>query len=235
MTTFTRTWNAAYEAQPADTEVVSQGALRIRNLKEDIQERLEVDHSHAGDAEDGKHKKVTLKQIATPTIDTNDVGIYQKSDGILYSKAGAASEQTLSKTLGGIPSGTVMLFYQSAAPVGWTKDTAGTLDDHALRIVTSTAWAAGSNGNVAFSTCFSRTATDGHTLTIAQSGMPAHSHTSGADAGPGGSSGSPGGGFPVATRGTTTGTAAGQNASSAHTHPMDIRVKYINFILCTKD
>ena len=58
MTSFTRTWNAAYEAQPADTENISLGAGRIRDLKADIQERLEVDHFHAGTSDDGAHKKV---------------------------------------------------------------------------------------------------------------------------------------------------------------------------------
>lgn len=57
---FSRTWNAAYEAQPADTENISLGAGRIRDLKSDLQERLEIDHSHAGDADDGKHKQVTF-------------------------------------------------------------------------------------------------------------------------------------------------------------------------------
>jgi hypothetical protein len=41
---FTRTWNAAYEASPADTDSASEGAQRIRNLKTDIRERMEDEH-----------------------------------------------------------------------------------------------------------------------------------------------------------------------------------------------
>lgn len=76
---FTRTWNAAYEAQPADTENISLGASRIRNLKTDIQERLEVDHFHAGDAQDGEHKKLTLgAPIAKPANIANKGFLYGK-------------------------------------------------------------------------------------------------------------------------------------------------------------
>jgi hypothetical protein len=47
------------------------------------------------------------------------------------------------------PAGTKMLFQQTAAPTGWTKDT--THDNKALRVVSSTA---GSGGSVAFTTAF---------------------------------------------------------------------------------
>ena len=45
-------------------------------------------------------------------------------------------------------SGTKMLFQQSTAPTGWTKDTTN-YNDHALRVVTGTASSGGTN---AFST-----------------------------------------------------------------------------------
>jgi len=44
MTAFTRTWNTALEAIPADANVVSQGAQRMRERWVDLRERLEVDH-----------------------------------------------------------------------------------------------------------------------------------------------------------------------------------------------
>lgn len=52
---FTRTWDATYETQPADSEGAKLGASRIRELKSDISERMAVEHSWAGDANDGKH------------------------------------------------------------------------------------------------------------------------------------------------------------------------------------
>ena len=60
MTSFTRTWGAAYEATPADSDLLTEGAARIRDAKEDTQERGVVDHSWAGDSSDGEHKKVTF-------------------------------------------------------------------------------------------------------------------------------------------------------------------------------
>jgi hypothetical protein len=47
------------------------------------------------------------------------------------------------------PSGTKMMFVQTSAPTGWTKDT--THNDKALRVVSGTA---GSGGSVAFTTAF---------------------------------------------------------------------------------
>ena len=86
-------------------------------------------------------------------------------------------------------SGTLMLFQQTAAPTGWTKQT--THNDKALRVVSGTA---SSGGSVAFSTAFASQAVSGsianttatnqaqtaggtvgsHTLTTAQ--IPAHNH-----------------------------------------------------------
>jgi hypothetical protein len=55
-----------------------------------------------------------------------------------------------------IPSGTKMLFQQTTAPTGWTKDT--THDNKALRVVSGTA---GSGGSVAFTTAFASQAVSG--------------------------------------------------------------------------
>lgn len=54
------------------------------------------------------------------------------------------------------PSGTLMLFQQTAAPTGWTKQT--THDNKALRVVTGTV---GSGGSVAFTTAFASQAVSG--------------------------------------------------------------------------
>lgn len=72
------------------------------------------------------------------------------------------------------PSGTVMLFVQTAAPTGWTKST--THNDKMLRIVSGTV---SSGGSVGVSTAWSSVALSGtvagHTLTSAE--MPSHTHT----------------------------------------------------------
>ena len=90
------------------------------------------------------------------------------------------------------PSGTSMLFQQTAAPTGWTKQT--THDDKALRIITGTV---GTGGSVAFSTALGSGATvaggtvsgnPGSNLSVSVSGnianttlstnqIPSHSHS----------------------------------------------------------
>lgn len=80
----------------------------------------------------------------------------------------------------GFPRGTRMLFRQSAAPAGWTKD--GTIHDKALRVVSGSV---GSGGSKGFLSVFGRNSSarlsssvrggiHGHRLTEAQ--MPSHAH-----------------------------------------------------------
>lgn len=75
------------------------------------------------------------------------------------------------QTSAAVPSGTVMMFVQTAAPTGWTKSTAH--NDKALRVVSG---AASSGGSVAFTTAFASGLNAGATtLTTAQ--IPSHTHT----------------------------------------------------------
>jgi len=76
--------------------------------------------------------------------------------GITITNA-AGSITIASSSTSPIPAGTVMLFYQSAAPTGWTQVT--TLNDYALRIVSGTGGSTG--GSVAFSTAFASQAVSG--------------------------------------------------------------------------
>lgn len=139
------------------------------------------------------------------------------------------TKATAIATLGASPftAGTAMLFAQSAAPTGWTKQTAH--NDKALRVVSG---AVGSGGSVAFSTVFSRTADDAATLSIAQ--MPSHNHPEycystssniifGAQA------------FQNNGVGTTQNSTGYQGGGGSHSHGMDIRVQYVDVIIATKD
>jgi hypothetical protein len=125
-------------------------------------------------------------------------------------------------------SGTLMLFQQTSAPTGWTKQT--THNDKALRVVSGTA---SSGGSSAFSTVFGKTATDATTLTTAT--MPSHAHAS--DHGIMNTDGLGGVGQ------TQSGTGFNYNnsniqangSSGSHTHGMDIRVQYVDLIIAQKD
>lgn len=98
---------------------------------------------------------------------------FVNSSGQLDAATGLTNTTSL-----GFPTGTLMLFQQTAAPTGWTKQT--THNNKALRVVSGTA---SSGGTSSFTTVFSNqtptislasmvaTAT---TLTIAQ--MPSHTH-----------------------------------------------------------
>jgi hypothetical protein len=73
MTVFSYTWNATFLGQPSDGEDINLGASRIRLLKSGLTERLVVDHSWAGDTEDGKHARVTLRAASSvPPVDADN-------------------------------------------------------------------------------------------------------------------------------------------------------------------
>ena len=114
-----------------------------------------------------------------------------------------------------LPTGTKMLFQQTTAPVGWTKDVAN--DNKALRIVSGTA---GTGGSVAFTTAFSSQNVGGTALTTAQ--LPSHTHTFSGNTGDAGthshsgstSSDGPTGYFTVDGRWTNVGGAFSRSGGS---------------------
>lgn len=97
--------------------------------------------------------------------------------GTTVSSGGITFNDTTVLTTNPIPSGTIMLFVQTAAPTGWTKDTT-THNDKALRVVTGTVTP---GGTVAFATAFASKSVagtvtvDNTTLTTPQ--IPSHTHT----------------------------------------------------------
>jgi hypothetical protein len=130
-----------------------------------------------------------------------------------------------------IPSGTLMLFQQTSAPTGWTKQT--THDNKALRVVSGTA---GTGGSVAFTTAFGTPAVSGSvgatTLSTAQ--MPSHQHLESisSDSVCGGSQAVNGGG---SFGGRSTGATGG---GGSHTHSLSgatttINVSYVDLIIAS--
>lgn len=125
-----------------------------------------------------------------------------------------------------IPINSKTLFYNSAAPTGWS---AVALNDYGVKIVSSGGGA--TSGSVAYSTFFGRTATDGYTLLLAD--IPSHAH-------PAGTSGSfsyTAGPNSISYRvpdasGPNTGSVGG---GGSHAHDIDCRVQTAAFTLCNKD
>jgi hypothetical protein len=140
---------------------------------------------------------------------------------------------------GGFPTGTLMLFQQTAAPTGWTKQT--THDNKALRVVSGTA---STGGSVAFTTAFASQAVSGTvgSTTLSTSQIPSHSHSisaiTGTDGG-GGDSGVAGYNGVAATQTTNFNTgSAGSGGSHNHSFTgtaINLAVSYVDLIIASKD
>jgi hypothetical protein len=137
---------------------------------------------------------------------------------------------------GGLTSGTRMLFQNSAAPTGWTKETNSAYNNVALRIVTGTV----SNGGADdFTTVFGASKTTAsHELTVAQ--MPLHNHALRAELGGSGT----GSNRHMEVRvnantvpGTTAILESTANAGTGggHSHGLTMDLKYRDFIIAQKD
>jgi hypothetical protein len=95
--------------------------------------------------------------VASQTDNNFTTTLKNKLDGIAASATNVTNNNQLTNGAGYItsapdpfPSGTRMIFQQTSAPSGWTKDTSDT-NQRALRVVSGTA---GSGGSVAFTTAF---------------------------------------------------------------------------------
>ena len=140
---------------------------------------------------------------------------------------------SLSRLVDSFPFGTKMMFVQTSAPTGWTKDT--THDNKALRVVSGTA---GSGGSVEFTTAFASQAVSGTvgSTTLSTSDIPSHSH---GYVRPGGGTGSL-----VITSGSTfrisDSNSGSTGGSGSHNHSftgtaINMEVQYVDTIIATKD
>jgi len=161
---------------------------------------------------------------------------------------------------GSIPAGSVMSFYQAAAPSGWTQVTTAALGDAALRLVTDGSGGS-TGGSIAFSTLFSPTATYSGSINItsgqvgdtvlSSDQLASHFHTISIE-----TSGNSGGGtnwarWNAGTQNPSYGPPPAAQTDSlsgnnSHTHSLvgaaaggnftsDFSVKYANFIICSKN
>ena len=187
--------------------------------------------------------KVELRVTAAGMTDTfNNGGVQSIVAGTGISVSSATGNVTVTSTV--IPSGSVMLFYQSAAPTGWTQVTS--VNDMALRMVSGTGGTTG--GTTAFSTVFanqtptinvSGLSAGATTLSIAQ--MPSHNHTLNNAAG---TSSNPCGGATYSAYAGNPPSMSNTGGGGSHTHAISgsatssaitLNVQYANIIICSKN
>jgi hypothetical protein len=186
----------------------------------------------------------------------SDTTISRVSSGVIAVEGQTLATQTyvtnsLSST---IPSGTRMLFQQTSAPTGWTKDI--TINNRALRVVSGSV---GSGGSIDFDVAFANRSFSGSTSSETVTGtvgstvlditqIPDHTHNySRATAGT--TATASGTGTTFLRTLTSTSTASGsQGGGLGHTHTfsggshahtfsgaIDMAVKYIDLIIASKD
>ena len=137
----------------------------------------------------------------------------------------------------GFASGTLMLFQQTSAPTGWTKQT--THNDKALRVVSG---AVSSGGSVGFTTAFGTPSVNVGSLsagatTLSTAQMPSHSHSYNA----GNNADNPGSLPRYELAQTTTLSTNSTGGGGSHTHSISgsatatINVSYVDLIIASKD
>lgn len=103
---FSRNWNDAYMAIPTDDDDAREGAARIRDLKNDIMERMSIDHSWEGDVFDGRHRQVGLVPLDADPAAISGIGfIYVKKQGSiveLYYRDDSGQVFPLTSAAGGL-------------------------------------------------------------------------------------------------------------------------------------
>lgn len=121
--------------------------------------------------------------------------------------------------------GTAIVFRQSAAPTGWTKQTA--INDYGLRV---TSGAVGTVAGTAFSTVFAQTVVGSTTISVAT--MPSHTHPFSAITQSGANDVA--GGATTNHNSQSTNTDA-QGGGGSHSHSVQLSLSYIDVIIAVKN
>ncbi len=170
----------------------------------------------------------------TQAFNLSQLANFVNSSGQLDASTGLTNTSSL-----GFPTGTLMLFQQTAAPTGWTKQT--THNNKALRVVSGTA---SSGGTSDFTTVFTNqtpTISGGsvNSTTLSTAQMPSHTHSTNAQ-------------YPFTGTGYwgdnlsywgTTATINAEGGSGSHTHAftqptataITLAVQYVDLIIASKN
>jgi hypothetical protein len=193
----------------------------------------------------------TITFTSAPSIGTNNIYVQYTSPitQVIQPGQGTVTSASFAAGASEFAAGTVMMFVQTSAPTGWTKNTSH--DNKALRVVSGTA---STGGSVAFTTAFASQAVAGtvNGTTLTEGQLPSHRHyvrgdfrgdSVGVRFGPNdsGSNNMNPDGNPVNT-GSYTGTLYGWYTGSGQSHnhsftgtAINLAVQYVDVIIATKD
>lgn len=151
------------------------------------------------------------------------------TDGLVLTTHGPAADPDWTSKTAEFASGTIMIFRQSAAPAGWTKDVS--LDNYGLRVVSGDVTTVAGN---AFSSVFSQTVVGNTTLSTAQ--MPAHTHSFlQANVGPNGATGGGNGNSLTLANPLVSSNTGSTGGGGSHTHSINLSLAYTDVIIAQKD
>lgn len=200
---------------PGDSSIISQFPTNERANRTTIKNFLEEEHDPAT----GYHRILRLNDLdADPTGVVNLVQVYNK-DGVAKLRNGTASPFALQEF---VP-GTKVVFYQAAAPTGYTQDTS--ITDRVLRVVSTAGGGTGGTWTI------SGVSVNNDTPSLAKTFAHAHTYSNAGD---------------VTGRGTGSATAADTSSgststvgsSTAHNHALTIdglwRPAYADVLVGTK-
>lgn len=230
---------------PAGSEAASNGDNRLRELKEDLQTALRADDVSGvesvfpgSDPSAPAYRYRGIKAATAGRPASGDYGLFIDMTRNAVQRDNGSTWDDIA-TL--IPTGTVMIFYQAAAPVGWTKQ--ATQDDKALRVVSggSGGSAGGTNALSTLAHTHSIASGGSHTHTLASNGTKASVNDINGSYDVGTAPGAAGLFAPVAGGGSTlTIRTANTDSQGTHDHggttgSAALAVAYIDVILCSKD
>lgn len=221
------------ETVPQDTDIASTFPALERTFRAIIESWILFEHGRSG------HHAFLIDTTVNRDADTTwEVGglFFNSTTGTMQLCIAEDPEEWLDLSF---PAATRMIFQQTAAPPGWTKVSDAAYNDAAFKLTTGTI---ATGGSTAFSSVFAA-------RTISQANLPAVTLTSAAEAththvtkfnlvsvAAGGVSAC----FPAGAGAVSATSEAG--SSHSHTVPLggsgtalDFAVKYVSFILATKD
>jgi hypothetical protein len=237
-------------SNPANTDGVTQADDHLRFIKSTVKATF----PNITGAVTPTHTELNYVDGVTSAIQTQlDAKAVLAGGNTFTGNQTITGNLTVTGSVTGVfPSGTKMLFQQTSAPTGWTKDL--THDNKSLRVVTGTA---GSGGSVAFTTAFANQTVSGSTSSVADGGtvgdttltiaqIPSHTHnvTYSTNAVNGG-----GGTSPSYLSGTiNTKVSSAEGGGGSHTHSftstphshtfsgsVNLEVQYVDLIIATKN